>query len=72
MKVRRCDCCHRDIEPLSGRFFRKEKYYFRAEFEDIPGKCTHYDLCDRCAKFIEGTIKIGVKPIWLGIEPKEG
>jgi hypothetical protein len=49
-----------------------KKYYVKASFEDIPGKCWHYDLCDRCAKFIDDTIKVGVKPEWLGIEPKEG
>jgi hypothetical protein len=43
-----------------------KKYYIKASFEDVPGKYWHYDLCDRCAKFIENTIKVGVKPEWLG------
>ena len=72
MRVRRCDCCGKDIEPCTGKLFSLKKYYVKASFEDVPGKCRHYDLCDRCAKFIEDTIKVGVKPEWLGVEPKEG
>lgn len=68
MRVRRCDCCNKDIEPLTGKLFTMKKYYVKADFEDRLGKEWHYDLCDRCAKFIEGTIKVGVNPEWL----KEG
>ena len=68
MRVRRCDCCGKDIEPCTGKLFSLTKYYVKASFEDVPGKCWQYDLCDRCAKFIEDTIKVGVKPEWL----KEG
>jgi hypothetical protein len=42
-----------------------KKYYVKVNVEDAPGKEKHYDLCDRCAKFIENTIKVGVKPEWL-------
>lgn len=72
MRVKRCDCCHRDVEPLTGKLFRFKKYYIKVNIEDVPGKEWRYDLCDRCAKFIEDTIKVGVKPEWLGIKPKEG
>lgn len=68
MRVRRCDCCGKDIEQLTGKVLRLKKYYVKATFEDVPGKEWHYDLCDRCAKFIDSTIKVGVKPEWL----KEG
>ena len=72
MRVKRCDCCGKDIEPCMGKLFTMKKYYVKASFEDVPGKYLQYDLCDRCAKFIDDTIKVGVKPEWLGIEPKEG
>ena len=72
MKIKRCDCCGKDIEPWTGKLFCLKKYYFKANFEDASGKSWHYDLCDRCAKFIENTIKVGVRPEWLGTEPKEG
>ena len=65
MRVRRCDMCNSDIEPVTGQLFAMKKYYVRVGFEDAPGKEWHYDLCDRCAKFIDGTIKIGVKSEWL-------
>ena len=64
MRVRRCDCCGKDIESCTGKLFDLKKYYVKASFEDAPGKCWHYDLCNRCAKFIEDTIKVG--------RPKEG
>lgn len=67
MRVRRCDYCNKDIEPLTGKLFGMKKYYVKATFEE-PGKYRQYDLCDRCAKFIDDTIKVGVKPEWL----KEG
>ena len=65
MRIRRCDCCQKIIEPLTGTIFSMKKYYVRVGFEDRPGKEWHYDLCDRCSKFIDGTIKVGVKPEWL-------
>ena len=40
-----------------------KKCYIRVESEAFSGKKEwHYDLCDRCAKFIEDTIKTGAKP----------
>ena len=72
MYVTRCDCCHRDVEPYKGVRFGLRKHYVRATFEDVGGKVWSYDLCPRCAKFVEDTIKAGVKPEWLGIKPKEG
>ena len=71
MRVRRCDCCGKDIESCTGKLFAMKKYYVKAIFEDTPVKYWDYDLCDRCAKFINNIIKVGVKPEWLGIEPKE-
>ena len=68
MRVLRCDCCGKDIKPCTGKLLSLKKYYVKASFEDTPGIYWHYDLCDRCAKFIESTIKVGVKPEWL----KEG
>ena len=68
MRIRRCDCCGKDIEPLTGKRLRLRKCYIEATFEEVAGKEWHYDLCDRCTKFIEDTIKVGVKPEWL----KEG
>ena len=63
MLVKRCDCCGKDIEPCAGRLFGMKKYYVKAIFENVvPGKCCDYDLCDRCAKYIEDTINAGVKP----------
>ena len=66
MRIKRCDCCGKDVEPITGKLFSLKKYYVKASFEDVPGKCWHYDLCDRCAKFIDDTIKVGIKPEWLG------
>lgn len=71
MKVRRCDCCHRDIEPFTGKLFSFKKYYIRVDVDDAPGRYRHYDLCDRCAKFIEDTIKVGAKPEWLESEGRQ-
>ena len=65
MRIKRCDCCGKDIEPCTGKLFTMKKYYVKVNVEDAPGKEKHYDLCDRCAKFIENTIKVGVKPEWL-------
>lgn len=65
MRIRRCDCCGKDIEPLTGKRLGLKKYYIKATFEEDAGKEWHYDLCDRCAKFIDDTIKVGVKPEWL-------
>lgn len=62
MRVRRCDCCNKDIEPFTGKLFGMKKYYVKASFEEEPGKSWNYDLCDRCAKFIDDIIKVGVKP----------
>lgn len=72
MRVIRCDCCNKDIEPLTRKLFSMKKYYIKASFEETPGKYLSYDLCNRCAKFIDDTIKVGVKPEWLGNELKEG
>lgn len=72
MRVRRCDCCGKDIEPLTGKLFTMKKHYVIASLEDAPGKQWHYDLCDRCAKAIDDTIKVGVKPEWLRAKLKEG
>lgn len=65
MRIRRCDCCGKDIEPLTGKRLGLKKYYIKATFEEVAGKEWHYDLCDRCTQFIENTIKVGVKPEWL-------
>lgn len=65
MRIRRCDCCGKDIKPCTGKWFTMKKYYVKVDFSDMSGKEWHYDLCDRCAKFIEDTIKVGVKPEWL-------
>ena len=67
MRVRRCDCCGKDIEPCTGKLFELKKYYVKASFEDVPGKCRCYDLCDRCAKFIDDIIKVSVKPEWIKV-----
>ena len=66
MRLRRCDCCHKNIEPCTGKLFHIKRYLYRAEFEDLRGNPKVYDLCDKCAQFIEDTIKVGVKPEWLG------
>lgn len=62
MRVRRCDRCGKDIEPLTGKLFSMMKYYVRVNVEDVPGKEWHYDLCDKCAKAVEDQIKYGPKP----------
>ena len=59
MRVRRCDCCGKDIEPCTGKLFSLKKYYVKASLEDVPGIYWHYDLCDRCAKAVENQIKYG-------------
>lgn len=65
MRIRRCDCCHKDIEPVTGKLLGLKRYYVKANLEEVSGKERHYDLCDRCAKFIEDTIKVGIKPEYL-------
>ena len=64
MRLRRCDCCHEDIEPCTGKLFHIKRYLYRAEFEAMRGNTKVYDLCDKCAQFIEDIIKNG--------KPKEG
>lgn len=62
MIERRCDRCSEVIEGCTGKWFVFKKYYVKARSEDMLGHCRYYDLCGRCAKLIEDTIKVGVKP----------
>lgn len=62
MKVRRCDCCGKDIEPgFAGTLFKMKKYYIHVSGEEAPCKQWCYDLCDECAKIIRVAIEAGGK-----------
>ena len=61
MIERRCDRCGEVINSCTSKWFVFERYYVKVSSEDMVGRRRDYDLCDRCAKLIENTIKVGVK-----------